>query len=230
MIIKFGNWIFRYRNYLFIILYVVIFLPSPPLLQSINITMYTGLFLIILGMIIRGTTIGLEYIVRGGNNRNIYAKNLVTGGIYSICRNPMYLGNLLLLLGFGVFSNSALFTFIIFPIFVFIYYSIIKAEEVFLIGKFGEEFKNYQKNTNTILPDLRNIKSAFKNQKFNWGKVILKEYNSIFLYLTAILLIAVFHEEIGTTLFAALQIALTTIYLIIKEIKRNKQRKEKNSK
>jgi len=209
---------------------VVIFLPSPPLLQSINITMYTGLFLIILGMIIRGTTIGLEYIVRGGNNRNIYAKNLVTGGIYSICRNPMYLGNLLLLLGFGVFSNSALFTFIIFPIFVFIYYSIIKAEEVFLIGKFGEEFKNYQKNTNTILPDLRNIKSAFKNQKFNWGKVILKEYNSIFLYLTAILLIAVFHEEIGTTLFAALQIALTTIYLIIKEIKRNKQRKEKNSK
>jgi len=209
---------------------VVIFLPSPPLLQSINITMYTGLFLIILGMIIRGTTIGLEYIVRGGNNRNIYAKNLVTGGIYSICRNPMYLGNLLLLLEFGVFSNSALFTFIIFPIFVFIYYSIIKAEEVFLIGKFGEEFKNYQKNTNTILPDLRNIKSAFKNQKFNWGKVILKEYNSIFLYLTAILLIAVFHEEIGTTLFAALQIALTTIYLIIKEIKRNKQRKEKNSK
>src|SRR5690554_5073572 len=113
MIIKFGNWIFTYRNFLFPLLYIFLFIPSEMLLRNTALATFIGLFLIVVGIVIRSLTIGLEYIKRGGLKRKIYAEKLVIGGIYSICRNPMYLGNLFILAGFGIYANSALFTFFI---------------------------------------------------------------------------------------------------------------------
>lgn len=72
---------------------------------------------------------------------------LVTGGIYKITRNPMYLGLFLCLLGFAVYlSNlpSALG-----PLFFVIYITRfqIKPEEKFLLSRYGEDYANYMKST-----------------------------------------------------------------------------------
>lgn len=39
------------------------------------------------------------YIKRGGRNRRVFARGLVTEGVVAHCRNPMYLGHLLLVAG-----------------------------------------------------------------------------------------------------------------------------------
>ncbi len=76
-----------------------------------------GLIITVSGQVIRGATIGLAYIIRGGKNKKVYAEDLVTTGIFAHCRNPLYVGNILMLAGVGVLSNSLLYVIIMIPFF-----------------------------------------------------------------------------------------------------------------
>lgn len=197
MLSKLGNRLFHYRNVLFPIFYLALFIPSKPVFQSNFRAEIIGCIIILGGMLVRSVTIGLVYIVRGGKNRTIYAEDLVTGGIYSLCRNPMYFGNILLLLGFAFFANSILFISVFFPLFILFYLAIIEAEEAFLENKFGETFAEYRKNVNYLLPDLRKTKKAFKGQKFKWKKVIYKEHNGFFIFFSGIFLLMFYKGQIN---------------------------------
>lgn len=227
MIVKIGNFFFHYRNFFFPVLYATLFIPTPKVFENETIALAIGLLFIVFGITTRCTTIGLEYIIRGGKGRTIYAEKLVTEGIYSICRNPMYLGNLSILLGFGIFANSALFTFIIFPVYLFIYYAIIKAEEDFLFGKFGEQFDLFRKNVHALIPKLSKLGSAFKGYSFNWGKVVLKEYNSLFIYFVGLLAILLYRESLSFNLFLYLVIPIVVLYVLVKVIKKSQNAKRR---
>ena len=52
MVTKFGQWIFHYRNFIFPVLYLGLFIPSPELVENTNVTTITGLLLIMLGMML----------------------------------------------------------------------------------------------------------------------------------------------------------------------------------
>ena len=103
--IAIGNFFFRYRNMLFFFLYAALFIPSPAIFREDQLGPHyyywpvaIGLTITILGQIIRGATIGLAYIIRGGLHGQVYAEELVTQGIFNHCRNPLYLGNILMLI------------------------------------------------------------------------------------------------------------------------------------
>ena len=218
--VKFGNWVFHNRNWFFALFYATMFIPSSALSENMGVQIGLGLAIFLFGVISRGITIGLEYIVRGGLYRQIYADKLVTSGIYSICRNPMYFGNLLILLGIGIFANSALFVFLTVPIFMFLYAAIILAEQSFLENKFGEEYNLYKKNVNAIIPDFTKIKKAFKGQEFNLKKVIRKEYNSFYLYLGGLLLLMLYQKHISFIYFLIIGVILLVSYLTIRFLKK----------
>lgn len=218
--VKFGNWVFHNRNWFFATLYVTMFIPSPALTDNLGLQIGLGLTIFLLGVMSRGITIGLEYIVRGGLYRKIHAEKLVTSGIYSICRNPMYFGNLLILLGVGIFANSSLFVFLTTPVFVLLYIAIISAEQAFLENKFGEEYKLYVKNVNAIIPDFTKINKAFEGQKFNLKKVVRKEYNSFYLYLGGLLLLLIYQKHISIVYFFIIGGILLASYLTLRYLKK----------
>lgn len=218
--VRFGNWVFHNRNWFFATLYVTMFIPSFTLTDDLSIQIGLGLAIFLFGVMSRGITIGLEYIVRGGLYRQIYADKLVTSGIYSICRNPMYFGNILILLGVGIFANSALFVFLTIPTFIFLYATIILAEQSYLENKFGEEYKLYKQNVNAIIPDITKIKGAFRGQKFNLKKVIRKEYNSFFLYLGGLMLLLLYQKHISFIYFLIIGGILLVSYLTIRFLKK----------
>ncbi len=219
---KFGNWIFHFRNFLFPLFYVALFIPSPSIFQGEGLALFSGLIFITFGMLIRSITIGLVYIIRGGAKRQIHADTLVTEGIYKVCRNPMYLGNILLIFGFGLFANSLLFSLLFSPLFVLFYVAIIIAEEDFLLKKFGQQFTDYKSQTNAIIPGFKNIKTAFTGHSFKWKNVIYKEYNSLFIYFTGIFLLLLYHKHIVLISFLIIEISLLVIYLFIKYLKYKK--------
>lgn len=222
IIVQFGNWIFHYRNYLFPLFYLALFIPSESIFRNNILAEIIGFIIIASGIFIRSITIGLVYIIRGGKNRRIYAETLVTEGIYSVCRNPMYLGNILLLLGFGVFANSLLFILIFFPLFLLFYYGIMKAEEEFLSKKFGTVFEEYRSSVNALVPSISKLKFAFKDHNFDFKRVIKKEYNSLFIYFSGILLLILYKERMSFISFSVIFSIVLISYLLIKYFKRKK--------
>jgi len=198
--ISIGNFFFKYRNWIFILFYAALFIPSWPLFSpeyfGENYYLWpiiTGLIITITGQLIRGFTIGLAYIVRGGKEGKPYAEGLVTEGIFNHCRNPLYVGNILMLLGVGILANSLVYTVIVMPMFLFIYQAIVLAEENFLRGKFGVAFDTYCKRVNRWIPNLKGISKTLSGMNFNWRRWILKEHTTQFIWLCGIVLILLFN-------------------------------------
>jgi len=72
------------------------------------------------------------------------SKLLVTQGLFQYSRNPMYLGMLAVLLGFGLWLGNPIS---LFPLMGFVWYITefqIKPEETILLQLFGDEYKAYQ--------------------------------------------------------------------------------------
>jgi protein-S-isoprenylcysteine O-methyltransferase Ste14 len=239
--IQIGNFFFKYRNWLFIILYLLLFIPSPPLFgeRTLGVHYYywpliIGLLITVSGQIIRGATIGLAYIIRGGKEGKVYAEELVTTGIFNHCRNPLYVGNILMLLGVGVLSNSLIYVALIMPIFLLIYQAIVLAEENFLRSKFGASFGQYCSRVNRWIPSLKGISATFRSMHFKWTRWILKEYNTQYVWLTGITLILLFkypqltdnNEEKRNTLLVIILPFLLLLYLLVRYLKKSGKWKE----
>ena len=222
MITRTGNWFFHYRNYIFPLFYAALFIPSPGIFQNSGLALGLGFLFIAAGILVRVTTIGLVYIIRGGSGRKLYAEDLVQGGIYKVCRNPMYLGNMLLIFGFSLLSNSLLYVLIFVPMFMLIYYAIIRAEEEYLGKKFGAAYQEYKSQTSSILPDLRHLKSAVKGYKFNWKKVLNKEQTALFIYFSGICLLLFYQNYVDLTTFIWVESFLLLTYVISKFLKSKK--------
>ena len=108
---QWGNFLFHTRNVLFpILIAMVLFLWPPVAIDNVPgvYLMIVGLLMVMIGQGLRILTIGLVYIVRGGRKRRIYAKKLVTDGLFSHCRNPLYVGNILIVIGFLFISGNVI--------------------------------------------------------------------------------------------------------------------------
>lgn len=239
--ITIGNFFFKYRNWLFIILYLLLFVPSPQLFSERLFGPYyyywpliLGLVITITGQLIRGATIGLAYIIRGGKEGKVYAEELVTTGIFNHCRNPLYVGNILMLFGVGILSNSLLYIAVIMPLFLVIYQAIVLAEENFLRGKFGLSFDQYCSKVNRWFPSIKGLSATFSSMHFKWKRWILKEYNTQYVWLTGIALIILFRypqvtgydERLRNTLLAIILPVLLFLYLLVRYLKKSGKLKE----
>lgn len=136
---------------------VVVFLICVGLIWVVNQwTFIAGLNFktdsgIVIIMLVIGALIGVLGIVefrRESTTVNPHKPNntssLVTSGIYTFSRNPMYLA-LLIVLGAAAFKWGSLFGFLILPLFVYYMNQFqIKPEEAVLEQIFGEEFLEYK--------------------------------------------------------------------------------------
>ena len=229
MMVKLGNFLFRNRNGLFPIFYLMLFVPSPEVFDNPVMAMIIGFSVTLIGQLIRVVTIGLVYIMRGGRNRRVYAEDLVTTGIFAHCRNPLYVGNILVLAGLGIASNSLIFMAVFLPIFLFFYQAIVLAEENFLAGKFGEQYAEYCRKVNRWIPNLMDIGKTLRSMTFKWKRVVIREYNSTYIWMSGAVLIIMkhfyFNDEVfdfsaNLPLLAGILVALLCLYLFARYLKK----------
>jgi Putative protein-S-isoprenylcysteine methyltransferase len=233
--IRIGNFFFRYRNYLFIFLYLALFIPSPPIFSEHTIgpkyylyPLIIGLCITFTGQLIRGATISLAYIVRGGKDKKVYAEQLVTHGIFAHCRNPLYVGNILMLAGVGILINSLLYLLVFIPLFLFIYQAIVLAEENFLRHKFGNQFGAYAKRVHRWLINPSGLRTTLSEMRFFWKRWLIKEYNTQVVWLSGIALILFFKysnwqwsSEVRNKWFLVVLLALAIYYVTIRYLKKS---------
>jgi protein-S-isoprenylcysteine O-methyltransferase Ste14 len=112
---------------------------ARPTVKSILI----GTALVIPGLAIRA-------LASGQLQKN---KQLATAGPYAYTRNPLYLGSLILAIGFAVASRSWWIVAGIVLLFFAIYLPVIRAEEVFLRQRFPQ-FEDYARQVPRFFPRL----------------------------------------------------------------------------
>lgn len=182
-----GQWLFKHRGILPIIIFIIgayLFLrnesnPSDWVLEGTPYEIYYELSCLavsLFGFSIRVYTVGYTPPNTSGRNTSgQVADELNTLGIYSMVRNPLYVGNFFMWLGVAMLTGN--FWFIIaFILFYFLYYErIIFTEEQFLKQKFKDIYIQWAKNTPVIIPRI----SAFKKPEnlFNWKKILRQEKN-----------------------------------------------------
>ncbi len=191
--IKIGAFFFRFRDALFPFAFLVVFLPGPHLFSDPLFAAVLGFAITAAGQFVRAATIGLRYIRRGGKYRRVYAEDLVTEGLYSHSRNPMYVGNLAILVGVAVASNSWACVAVAVPFFLFVYFAIIAAEEAYLREKFGATFDAYVRDVPRWLPLPKGFGATLANSQFHWRRVLVREYNTPFGWVVGICTIALWN-------------------------------------
>jgi len=182
---KLGNAFFRWRSYIPLLLIPILLLKLKNLqfVFSNNIVeiayQLVCVFVSFFGEFIRIGTIG--YVPSGTSGRNTKAQRataLNTTGTYSLARNPLYLGNYLIILGISLFSRSWEIVILNSILFAVFYVPIILVEENFLTEKFGEEYRKYTSKAPCFLPRFSLWNPA--NSEWSWRMVIRREHNSIF--------------------------------------------------
>ncbi len=105
---------------------------------------WIGTGLIFVGVAIRAWASG---IIKKDNE-------LATDGPYSLCRNPLYVGNFLIGYGFCFINSHPLSYLAITAYFLLIYPFTIKKEEQKLQRFFGQSFTNYRASVRRFIPRL----------------------------------------------------------------------------
>jgi protein-S-isoprenylcysteine O-methyltransferase Ste14 len=199
-IISIGNFLFKNRNYLFPLAIVLLFVIVPPkntflgYHRAEDIKDWLALGVCLVGLGIRMSVIGFAYIKRGGLNKKVYADNLVKTGIFAICRNPLYVGNVIIYSGIFLMHGNLWVILTGTLTFTFIYICLIAAEENFLRTKFGTEFDQYCAETPRWIPRLKSLRSSVEGMEFDYKKVILKDYTTVFNTLFALIMIEIYEN------------------------------------
>ncbi|MEJ0009100.1 MAG: isoprenylcysteine carboxylmethyltransferase family protein [Alphaproteobacteria bacterium] len=82
-------------------------------------------------------------------------RELVSGGPFSVVRNPLYLFSLIGALGVGFLSARITFIIVLPALFISMYHYLVTREEGFLREKFGEAYNDYYARTPRFIPNLR---------------------------------------------------------------------------
>jgi len=110
-----------------------------------------GVALVISGYLLRISARGVKAEL------NPDGKALVTKGPYALTRNPMYLGTLIIGIGFTGILFRWWVSLVFLTAYLGIYIPQIKKEEEKLFGFFGASFKDYCKKTPRFFPNVRGL-------------------------------------------------------------------------
>ena len=183
---KHGKWLFRWRSYLPLVAAVLLLSSLPHFVYLFGSHFWDQVWemfclgISFLGLFIRIATVGYTPIrTSGRNTTQQVADSLNTSGMYSVVRNPLYLGNFLVGLGFSMFVHVWWVTVIYALLFLVYYERIIMTEELFLQKKFGQEYWEWSKKNPIFFPRFRQWQSP--TLPFNIRKVCRNEHQTLFL-------------------------------------------------
>ncbi len=233
-----GAFLFRWRSYLPLLL---VAFAVPALFQTFQVErsmgaplahawVYFCIALSYVGLLVRCLTIGfIPAGTSGRGTKRLRADVLNTTGMYSIVRNPLYLGNFLAMLGIAM-SLMVWWLVAVFSLAYWLYIErIIWTEEEFLTAKFGRTYDEWSAQTPAFIPNVFLWKSAALS--FSLKTVLRREYHgalaiaATFFCLEAILDLGVERQSwsdwlvedyVWVYLFLAASTAYTTLMILKK--------------
>ena len=220
-----GSFLFHHREALFPFAYLSVWLPGPRVFHHPLMAIVIGLAIALIGQLIRVATIGLDYVVRG-------TETLATSGVYAHCRNPMYVGNLLILGGVAVGSNSWTCVMVAGLLFILVSVSIVAAEESLLRHKFGLAFDEYCRDVPRWMPRWTGFVAMFRSTPFRWRGALVEENGTLFRWVLGFSVLTLWHlyrlgqwaeQDELVQMVMAIVIAAIVVRLRVRNLKKARQ-------
>jgi protein-S-isoprenylcysteine O-methyltransferase Ste14 len=124
--------------------------PSP-------VSAIVGITIAALGELLRIWAVGYSGVTTRAEI--VTAPTLITGGPYGAMRNPLYVANAIVAVGFWIaFSGgislleAAMLAIVVLALVTGVYAIIIPLEEAYLAGLFGQDYRRYQETVPRLLP------------------------------------------------------------------------------
>jgi protein-S-isoprenylcysteine O-methyltransferase Ste14 len=192
---KLGRWLFSIRSFtpVPIILLIFFFFPPFALGRAALPVMMGGLFISSLGILIRAMAVGFAHSGTSGRESFLRADRLNTTGFYSMCRNPLYLGNILMFNGLVIVYGNP-WALLVCNLFLWSQYTmIILSEEAYLVETHGEEYRQYRARVpRRMIPRLQRYRGP--ELTFRWKRMLVKENSSILNWGVMLTLILAFRD------------------------------------
>ncbi len=155
-------------------IYVILFANSDD--QSLR----TGIWFILTGLFLRVWA----------NGYAIKSEKVTTSGPYAFVRHPLYLGTMLLALGFIIMLKLYFIGALFFLVMSVVYYRTIKKEEQIMEHKFKDQYINYKNKVPAIAPTIFPYREGEK-WPFSFRRLIKSQEYKLFIWM--IILVIAFH-------------------------------------
>jgi protein-S-isoprenylcysteine O-methyltransferase Ste14 len=188
---RIGAVLFRSRSWLPVpFLLVALLAPAHP---GIN-NWIAGAVLIAIGEWIRLAGVAAAGTVTRRRSRDV--QRLVTYGIFRWVRNPLYVGNFLIWMGFVVISGVMWFLPVAIVIFGIEYTLIVAYEEGVLETIFGTEYLDYKATTPRWIPRPPRQRESGQH---DWGEAWRSEISTFLQYAALVVVFALKQRYMNTT-------------------------------
>ena len=106
-------------------------------------------------MILLGIYLWIQAVIVQKINKKVTEKKLITTGVYSIVRNPVYSAFIFIFTGLLLFTANYILLKLPFVFWAFLTILMKNTEEKWLKNEFGEEYEIYLKKVNRVIPRIR---------------------------------------------------------------------------
>jgi protein-S-isoprenylcysteine O-methyltransferase Ste14 len=150
---KVGAWLFRHRTSIPIpFATALLLIPAQP--SAARAPIVAGVTLTLLGELVR--VWGVRQIGVISRTRSDRLGPLVESGPFQLCRNPLYLGNMAIWVGFTLTARLLWLAPIVFALLFAEYHAIVRWEEALLESRIGQPYRDYASRVPRWLPAFHN--------------------------------------------------------------------------
>ena len=146
-----GRWLFQRRTWLPLpVIAALLLIPEKPFQTPASV--WAGVVVVVAGEMLRLWAV--HHIGVISRTRSERLGPLVTSGPFSSVRNPLYIGNLALWIGFTIAASINWLLPIVIVLLAFEYHAIVRWEEQLLESRIGDPYRDYLRRVPRWIPGL----------------------------------------------------------------------------
>ena len=176
--VRLGGWLFRKRTALPVpIALALLVIPPDESDVATAWLLVAGLPIVMLGELIR--LWGVHHIGAVSRTRSERLGPLIDSGPFAHVRNPLYIGNVLLWLGFAVSAGLPWLVPVIFALLAIEYHAIVRWEERLLETRIGPPYKDYMRRVPRWIPKAARASMSGGQAAFSWAQTLFSERGTL---------------------------------------------------
>lgn len=186
-----GGWLFKRRTSIPLPLALLLLLVPA---SASNWSLSTQQALIGIPVVLLGEAIrlwGVHHIGVISRTRSDRLGPLIDTGPFSLVRNPLYLGNILLWLGFSLAARLVWLAPVVVIVLALEYHAIVRWEEQLLAARIGEPYRRYMRTVPRWWPRLAAPEQLTGAGAFSWRETFYSERGTLIAIVVGFALLAV---------------------------------------